>query len=119
MNLLVWGVDLVEEQLLCNAGIPSRPPAAAQPLAHVAEFSVNAMRSGTLRDLEVLQKFDGAEGVLYARALVEPGAKVVCASDGLPTWVCELMVAKPTVDEAIAFVKGIEAEIQGALAIEP
>jgi biotin carboxylase len=119
MNLLVWGVDLVEEQLLCNAGIPSRPPTAAQPLAHVAEFSVNAMRSGTLRDLKVLEKFDGAEGVLYARALVEPGAKVVCASDGLPTWVCELMVAKPTVDEAIAFVKGIEAEIQGALAIEP
>jgi len=25
-NLLVWGVDLVEEHLLTTAGIPSRPP---------------------------------------------------------------------------------------------
>jgi hypothetical protein len=29
-------------------------------------------------------------------------------ADGLPTWVCELMVVKPTVQEAIDFVKHIE-----------
>jgi hypothetical protein len=34
---------------------------------------------------------------------------VVCVEDGLPTWVCELMVVKPTVEEAIAFIKDIEA----------
>jgi carnosine synthase len=36
---------------------------------------------------------------------------VVCAKDGLPTWICELMVVKPTVQEAIDFVKSIEASL--------
>lgn len=31
-----------------------------------------------------------------------PWRQVVCVEDGLPTWVCELMVTKPTIDEAIA-----------------
>lgn len=47
-NLLVWGVDLVEEHLLTCAGIPSRPPVAARPLVHVAEYSVNAHKSGVI-----------------------------------------------------------------------
>lgn len=110
MNLLAWGVDLVEEQLLasaggfrlCNcsmccllrtfrvhfgsmhhpilaaprhaasaapyrtptvwlsllklAGIPSRPNVAARPLRNIAEYSVNALKTGTLKDLAVLDK---------------------------------------------------------------
>ena len=48
-NLLVWGVDLVEEQLLCSAGIPSRPPIAAKPLMYIAEYSVNAKVSGRVK----------------------------------------------------------------------
>lgn len=32
----------------------------------------------------------------------------MCVEDGLPTWVCELMVVKPTVQEAIDFVQSIE-----------
>jgi hypothetical protein len=39
----------------------------------------------------------------------QAGSKVVCVEDGLPTWVCELMVVKPTVEEAITFIKDIEA----------
>lgn len=27
--------------------------------------------------------------------------------DGLPTWVCELMVAKPSIDEAIQVIQGV------------
>lgn len=119
MNRLVWGVDLAEEQLLCTAGIPSRPPVAAKPLASIAEFSVNAMRTGLLRNVDFLERYQGDADVLYARALVEPGSKVVCVSDGLPTWVCELMVQKPTVDEAIAFVKTMEEQIQQAMPIDP
>lgn len=42
---------------------------------------------------------------------VQAGEKVVCVEDGLPTWVCELMVIKPTVDEAIEFIKQIETEL--------
>ena len=51
-NLLVWGVDLVEEQLLCSAGIPSRPPIAAKPLMYIAEYSVNAKVSGRVMNTE-------------------------------------------------------------------
>lgn len=119
MNLLVWGVDLVEEQLLCTAGIPARPPVAAKPLMNIAEFSVNAMRTGVLRDFKFLEKYQGDPDVLYARPIVQPGTKVVCVEDGLPTWVCELMVSKPSIDEAIQFIKTMEADIQKNMPIDP
>jgi len=119
MNQLVWGVDLVEEALLCTAGIPSRPPVAPKPLINIAEFSVNAMRTGILRDTSFLAKYQGVSDVLYARALAEPGTKVVSAQDGLPSWVCELMVTRPSVDEAIQYVKSIEEEIQQAMQLDP
>lgn len=49
MNQLVWGVDLVEEHLLTAAGIPSRPPIHPRPQRPIAEFSVNAKKTGTLQ----------------------------------------------------------------------
>ena len=52
INLLVWGVDLVEEHLLTTAGIPSRPPVAPKPLMHIAEFSSNAKKTGVLQDTD-------------------------------------------------------------------
>ena len=117
MNMLVWGVDLVEEQLLCSAGIPSNPPVALKPLMNIAEYSVNAMKTGVLKSNDHLEKYQDDKDVLYARPLIEPGSKVVSAKDGLPTWVCELMITKPTVDEAIDFVKRIEADIQDSMVI--
>jgi carnosine synthase len=117
MNMLVWGVDLVEEQLLCSAGIPSNPPVALKPLMNIAEYSVNAMKTGVLKSNDHLEKYQDDKDVLYARPLIEPGTKVVSAKDGLPTWICELMITKPTVDEAIEFVKRIEADIQDNMVI--
>jgi carnosine synthase len=76
MNLLAWGVDLVEEQLLASAGIPSRPNVAARPLRNIAEYSVNALKSGTIRDVKFLEPYQGRPDVLYANPLVEAGAKV-------------------------------------------
>lgn len=52
INLLVWGVDLVEEHLLTTAGIPSRPPVAPKPLMNIAEFSSNAKQTGVVRDTD-------------------------------------------------------------------
>lgn len=118
MNLLVWGVDMVEEQLLCAAGIPSRPPVAQRPLMFVAEYLVNARRTGTLRDLAFLERYQGQEGVIYAKAMAEAGAKVVCADDGLPTWVCQVLVTQPTLQEAIEWVTEIEEEIQQHMKID-
>jgi hypothetical protein len=42
--------------------------------------------TGTLENTDFLKEFQGVEGVLYARPLVEPGASCVCVDDGLPTW---------------------------------
>lgn len=36
---------------------------------------------------------------------------MVCAKDGLPTWVCELMVAQHTVEAAIERIHGIVASL--------
>mmetsp|Transcript_30006 Transcript_30006/g.71495 ORF Transcript_30006/g.71495 Transcript_30006/m.71495 type:complete len:603 (+) Transcript_30006:197-2005(+) len=118
INLLVWGVDLVEEQLLCSVGIPSRPQAAPKPLRCIAEFSVNAMKSGILKHTDYLGNWVDHPDVLYARPIVPPGGKVVCVDDGMPTWVCEMMVEKETVEEAIEFVKEMERDIQAKLPIE-
>lgn len=39
-----------------HAGIPSRPNVAARPLRNIAEYSVNALKTGTLNDLDILDK---------------------------------------------------------------
>ena len=49
--------------------------------------------------------------VIYARPLVKAGQKVTCVEDGMPTWVAELMVQAPTVQQAIAFVQRIEESL--------
>ena len=55
MNQLVWGVDLVEEQMLASAGIPSRPYIAARPDKFVAEYSVNAKHTGIIKNVDFVQ----------------------------------------------------------------
>lgn len=43
--------------------------------------------------------------------------QVVCVEDGMPSWVCEVCVTKPTVRQAIHTVKQIEKELH--LPIKP
>eukprot|EP00955_Chlamydomonas_euryale_P111973 366101-Chlamydomonas_euryale.AAC.13 len=111
-NLLVWGVDLVEEHLMACAGIPVRPPVAKRPLKQMAEFTMNAMVSGILQNTDFLDALANRDDFLYARPLVKPGHKCVCVDDGLPTWIAELMVVKPTVREAIDFIQKAAASLQ-------
>ncbi len=56
-NLLVWGVDLVEEHLMACAGIPVRPPIAKSPLLNMAEYTINAAKSGHIKHFDFLQKY--------------------------------------------------------------
>ena len=106
-NLIVWGVDLVEEHLMACAGIPVRPPIAKRPLKEIAEYTINAEVSGIIQHTNFLDKWQDNPDVMYARPIVKAGDKCICVKDGLPTWLCELMVSKPTVKEAIAFVNEI------------
>jgi len=52
MNQFVWGIDLVEEQFLGACGIPSRPYLSKIPQKCIAEFSVNAQKTGTLQNAD-------------------------------------------------------------------
>ena len=52
MNNFVWGIDMVEEQFLASCGIPSRPYMAKQPVKCIAEFSVNAQKTGKLLNID-------------------------------------------------------------------
>ena len=108
---------MVEEHLLCTVGVPARPPTSSKPLVQLAEFSINAAKTGVIRSFDALAKWATHPDVLYARPLVPAGSKVTCVDDGLPTWVCEIMVVKPTVEEAVEFIKGIEAALD--LPIDP
>ena len=71
-NLLVWGVDLVEEHLMTCAGIPSRPPVAARPLMYIAEYSINAQKSGKIQHIDFLTvKFLAAIALPHAAAGID------------------------------------------------
>ena len=102
---------------MTTVGIPAKPPTASKPLVQLAEFSINAAKTGVIKNFDALEKWATHPDVLYARPLVAPGSKVTCVDDGLPTWVCEIMVVKPTVEEAVEFIQGIEAALD--LPIEP
>jgi hypothetical protein len=41
-NLLVWGVDLVEQHVTACCGIPCKPAVAQKPLKELAELTLNA-----------------------------------------------------------------------------
>lgn len=71
-----------------------------------------------VQDLDFLKPYLGRPDVLYANPLVEAGEKVVCVQDGLPSWICEFMVSRSNIHEAIEYVKKIEAEVQKAVVIE-
>eukprot|EP00929_Paragymnodinium_shiwhaense_P049441 TRINITY_DN2493_c0_g1_i12.p1 TRINITY_DN2493_c0_g1~~TRINITY_DN2493_c0_g1_i12.p1 ORF type:complete len:619 (+),score=169.47 TRINITY_DN2493_c0_g1_i12:80-1936(+) len=109
-NKLTWGVDLVEETLFHCLGIPARPMLPKVPLNGVAYCYVNATRSGTVKDLLPLYALRSVEGVIWAKPLTSMGAKVVGPEAGLPTWLCDLLVTRPTAKQALEFLHQLEAD---------
>lgn len=118
MNNFVWGIDMVEEQFLGSCGIPSRPYMSKKPVKCIAEFSVNAQKTGKLLNVDWIDKFQGDPKIVYCRALQEKGTNVVCVDDGLPTWVAEIMVWENDVNTAISHVLEIEKDIQSNMKID-
>jgi len=111
-NLRTWGVDLVEETIFLALGIPARPMVPKQPHEAFAFSSVNAKQSGRLGDImKGMEQLKSQEGVVWAKPLCSPGDTVVGPADGLPTWLCEICVAKPTAKEALAYLFKLEAEL--------
>mmetsp|Transcript_9028 Transcript_9028/g.23582 ORF Transcript_9028/g.23582 Transcript_9028/m.23582 type:complete len:627 (+) Transcript_9028:51-1931(+) len=111
-NLRTWNVCLVEETLLASIGVPSRPDVPKQPLVCVANSDVNALRSGTLLDMSFLEPLMDREGVVSFDPHVCAGERIVGPQEGLPTWLVEIVVSKPTAKEAYHFLLQLEAEVQ-------
>lgn len=107
-NKLTWGVDLVEETIFHCLGIPSRPPVPKVPLSGVAYAYVNATQSGVVKDLLPLYAIRSKPGVVWAKALTSIGAKAVGPNEGLPTWLCDLLVTRPTAKQALEFLHELE-----------
>jgi len=100
INKLVWGVDLVEQYLMTCLGLPIRPAKAAQPLVCVAECDVPCPASGTLLRADFLDEIASDSRVLYCKASVQPGQRVIGPLDGVPDWLGEVLVAGPTIEAA-------------------
>merc|ERR1712137_1000490 len=111
-NLRTWGVDLVEEQLFIALDIPARPAVPRLPLAPVAYCYVNAQGSGKVADLTCLCALQQDDDVIWAKPLVRPGSVVVEPEEGMPTWICDLCVTKPSAKEASDFLAELQSSLQ-------
>ncbi|CAJ1328207.1 unnamed protein product, partial [Effrenium voratum] len=111
-NRRTWGVCLIEEALFCSVGIPARPSATKLPLECIANADVNVLCSGRLVDLNFMKPLLNRKGVISTDCHVKVGEEVVGPKDGLPTWLVEVVVSKPTPREALDFLLSLEDEVQ-------
>jgi len=114
MNLAVWGVDFVEEQLMACVGLPATPPIPSKPIKCLGQYSVNARKSGTIGPEfpAILEKLRQMPDVVCVDELVKPGDLAVGLGDGMPTWLADIIVEKPTAEEAVAYVQQLEAGLE-------
>jgi len=113
-NHRVWGVDLVEETLFASVGIPSRPhiPSREPPGGAVAYCDINAEKSGILQNLDFLKSLKEQHGIIWARPYVKAGTHVVGPQDGLPTWLAEIVVQRPSAKQALDFLFKLQSDIK-------
>ena len=78
MNNFVWGIDLVEEQFLGSCGIPSRPYMAKKPVKCIAEFSVNAQKTGKLLNVDWVDVRPSLQSLIGQGALSESYVTQAC-----------------------------------------
>jgi carnosine synthase len=102
LNADVWGVDLVEEILLCSVGIPIRPLKASVPRRWYAARYLLAPRSGTVTSDTFLDalRFDGDVRELVREPWVRAGETVNGPGTGPPDWLGEVTVGAPSLAAA-------------------
>jgi len=110
-NRLVWGVDLVEEALFAALGIPAWPVVPTEPDVCVAYTFVNARKSGRLVSSDCINDLRSLKNVVWALPLVHSGDEVVGPDQGLPTWLCLLVVTGNSQQEALDYVLSLESEL--------
>jgi len=110
-NLMMHGVDLVEEHLMATVGIPVRPMRSERPMCAVANLLIYAERSATVPSTEFVDRFAADPRVFYAKADVEPGQQVQSADDGFPTLLIEVALRENDAREAVEAIKKLASTV--------
>jgi carnosine synthase len=110
IHRLTWGVDLVEEAIFVALGIPSRPPVPEKPLTSIAFYLVPAMVSGKVEQLPCLDDVQRDRDVVKFKPLVKQGEEIIGYPDGMPAWMLDILVSKPTSREAVDYAMKVAEE---------
>lgn len=111
VNLVSWGVDLVEEHAMAALGIPIRPVVPAQPLRFIAECAVNAPFSGVINADDWLEFTKEDSRVYKIKYFKKKGDAVVGPEEGVPDWIVEVLaVSQSSQQEAVDVVRRIVTE---------
>jgi len=111
-NLLVHGVDLVEEHLLAAVGIPVRPNQSPVPLCGVTNLLLYAQQTGTLGSTDFVDQVAADPRVFFANSDVSKGDRVVAAADGIPTELLEVALRDVDVPTAVAAIRELVAGLE-------
>lgn len=106
-NLLIHGVDLVEEHLMAATGIPVRPFKAPTPMCAVTNLLLYAQETGTLASTDFVDEIAADPRVFFARSELQKGDPVVAAADGIPTELLEVALRDVDVPTAVAAIRSL------------
>lgn len=84
VNRTAWGVDLIEEHIMCSLRIPVRPVVPEFPLQYISVCYLNAPYSGTLIEDNWLDEAVQGEGDVYVRYLKAKGDYIVGPESEMP-----------------------------------
>lgn len=115
--LYTWGVNLIEEQMMASVGLPCCPQRLAEPKA-VAYSLLNSWKTGKIMSTDWCAKWAALPGVHHCNPLIKAGTMGYGIEKGMPIWLCELLVVKPTAKEACAYIEEIIANKFADIPIE-
>ena len=110
-NLMVHGVDLVEEHLMATVGIPIHPVESDHPMCGVANILIYAERTGTIASTDFVERFASDPRVFFAEPAVEPGQRVQSAADGFPTLLIEVALREKDAATATEAIKKLASSV--------
>jgi biotin carboxylase len=108
----VWGVDLVEQYLMVQLGIPICPVPAPSPLAFYITSDLPAPVTGIVTRSDFLDHLAGHPHVLAAYPKVRPGQHVIGPDTGVPEWLGEIVVQGESAAHAEALMADILATVE-------
>jgi biotin carboxylase len=119
LNLIAWGVDLVEEHAMTALGIPICPVIPDAPLKFCAETCINCPYSGTMKGQNYLDFAKANPEVTKVYYIKKDGEKVTGPEDSVPDWLAEvIVVTDKSMEHGVQVIRQI-VEDQCVLPIEP